>query len=91
MANSKSQENKQVVSPKLSVYIPNEIRAGKYANVVNASVTSGEVALNFIYATPNDTPQGTLVSRVIINRETAREMAELLRQIISTADEVNPK
>lgn len=91
MANSKPQEDKQVVATELGVHVPNELRAGKYANVVNATVTPGEVALNFVYANPNDTPQGTLVSRVIVNRDTAREMAELLRQIISTADEVNPK
>lgn len=91
MADSKQQDDKQIVATELGVHVPNELRGGKYANVVNATVTPGEVALNFVYANPNDTPQGTLVSRVIVNRNTAREMAELLKQIISTADEVSPQ
>lgn len=91
MADSNPKSKQQIVATEIGVHIPNELRSGRYANIVNATVTPGEVTLNFIYANPNDTPQGTLVSRVVVNRDTAREMAELLRQIIATADEVNPK
>lgn len=91
MANHNPKELKQVVPVELGVHVPNDIRSGRYANVVNASVNASEVTLNFVYANPNDTPQGTLVSRVIVTRDTAREMAEILRQIIATADEVKPR
>lgn len=91
MATAKDDDNKQLVPIELGVHLPEDLRAGKYANVVNAGVGKQEVTLNFIYANPNDTPQGTLVSRVIVNRDTAREMAELLKQIVSVADEVDPK
>lgn len=91
MANTKPQDDGQVVITEFAVQVPDKLRAGAYANVVNATATVSEVALNFIYVNPKDTPQGTLVSRVIVNRDTAREMADLLKQIISTADEVDPK
>lgn len=88
---TKSDDTNQIVPTELGVHLPDKLRAGKYANVVNAGVGPSEVTLNFIYANPNDTPQGTLVSRIIVNRDTARELAKLLKEIVSVADEVNPQ
>jgi hypothetical protein len=75
----------------LQVKVPDNIRPGVYANITNVNITKSELVLNFIYANEADVPQGTVVSRVIVTREHARELVELLKDSISTADELNPK
>lgn len=75
----------------LHVHIPSSLRGGVYANVTNANVNSNEVTLNFIYANGNDTPKGTMVSRVVMTRKHAQEVSDLLKSILGTANEVDPQ
>ena len=75
---------------KIQVHTPENLRAGVYANVTNIGVTNNEVILNFIFQNDLDTPNGTLVSRVIITRRHARDLMNLINNVVSTAEEVNP-
>ena len=77
----------ETIQPKeLQILLPEPLRGGVYANILNANIGPNEVTLNFIYANPNDTPNGTVVSRVIVSRKTASEIAELIKQMVSMAN-----
>jgi hypothetical protein len=72
----------------LQVHLPESLRAGVYANIVSVSATKREVTLNFMYANVNDNPQGTVVSRVILNGDTVSELAKAIENTISTMKEL---
>jgi hypothetical protein len=74
----------------IKVHVPDNLRSGAYANLTNIGVTQNEVVLNFIFANELDTPNGTLVSRVIVTRSHARELMKLINDAVSTAEEVDP-
>lgn len=71
----------------LQVNMPQELRKGVYANVVNISITNTECVLNFIYKNEMDTPNGTLVSRVVIPRKLATELPKMMKDIVVVANE----
>ncbi len=84
------QSNSKTTPPEIPVHVPEILRAGKYANMANINVTPAEVVLNFVYFHPADTPQGTLVSRIVLSRNHAKEFAKKLKEVVEIADEVNP-
>ena len=86
MAEDKPMDVKQV-----QVHTPEHLRAGVYANFTNASITENELILNFIFSNESDSPNGTLVSRVIVSRRHATALLKLLHDAISTAEEVDPQ
>ena len=75
----------------LQVHVPEHLRAGTYASVVNINVSHNQTVLDFIMVNQQDTPSGTLVSRVILSRSQAMELAGTLRQILDVSNEVNPE
>lgn len=85
---AKSEES-QLKPQELQVSIPEKLRPGVYANITNINVTPNEVVFNFIYANPHDTPSGTLVSRVIVNKKHARQLNAILKEILATDAELN--
>jgi hypothetical protein len=91
MRYNKIMTGEQPEGPKqIKVHIPEHLRAGAYANLTNIGVTQNEVILNFIFANELDTPNGTLVSRVIVTRRHAQGLMKLINDAVSTAEEVNP-
>lgn len=76
---------------KIEISNTTDSRKGAYSNTLQVSITASEVTLDFIYLNQNDNPAGTLASRVIVSRKSAALMAESLRQIVATANEVNPE
>lgn len=60
---------KPVAKPKevkVEVSIPQHLRAAVYANFINMDTSDNEITLDFIYVNKHDTPNGTLVSRIIL-------------------------
>lgn len=74
-------------SKDVQIYTPEAVRAGVYANTTSVAVTNNEVVINFINLNQQDTPPGTVVSRVIITRHHADGLVKLLSDAISTANE----
>ena len=86
MTNSKQQD----INPEeIQILVPENIRAGAYANTAQIGVSPEEVTLNFIYVNPNDNPQGTMVSRVIVSKRHAMQISEHLKAVLDTDKEVN--
>ncbi len=84
-------DKKEQINPRnIEVQIPEGLRGGAYANLTNVSVTKNELVLNFIFVNDHDTPNGTLVSRVIVTREHAKDLVRLLGNAVSTAEELDP-
>jgi hypothetical protein len=80
-------KNPQPVS--LKVFIPEHLRAGSYANVVSVTTTSnGEIMLDFVFNHPQDYSQGekqaTLVSRVVLPEQVARQLLNILMGNLGT-------
>lgn len=81
----------QVQPQEIQVTLPEEKRPGVYANMTNINLTNNEVVLNFIFVNAADTPQGTLVSRVIVTRQHAEQILDTLKSVVDTGNEVNPR
>jgi hypothetical protein len=56
---------------------------GRYANLISVTAQERDVVVDFISAvrTGPDQPQGQLVSRIFLNRFSARELSRLLTDI----------
>jgi hypothetical protein len=65
----------------IQVRVPDKIATGVYANVVNISASNNEVVLDFILHVPNQ-QQAVLSSRVVISRDTAQQMSDLLEALM---------
>jgi hypothetical protein len=63
------------------VSVPSNLRAATYANLINVNTTNDDVTLNFVYVNPQDTPQGTLVSRVVIPRSMLKKVTDLFVEV----------
>jgi hypothetical protein len=82
--------DEQKIDPEeIQILVPEPLRSGVYSNTAQMTVSNAEVTLNFIYINPNDNPQGTLVSRVIVTKEHAMQLSEHLKAVLETAKEVN--
>ena len=80
------QSEQQIRLPQeLQVNVPLELRAPKYANLVNISASDGEITLNFIYVNPQDNPAGTLVSRVAVPRSMLGTLTDTLETLSEVA------
>ncbi len=78
------------IKPKeLHANMPAELRKGVYANTIMVSVTNTECVMNFILKNDTDTPNGTVVSRVIIPRKLATELPKIFKDVISVANEAD--
>ena len=73
----------------IQVVVPEKLRAGKYTNVSQINVSKHEVTITFIYYNPNDNPQGTVVSRVVLPRDHATGLIGSLKAAIDTANELD--
>lgn len=74
--------NQDKVVP-LTVFVPEHLRAGNYANLVGITTTGdGELMLDFVFSHPQDAKgnvkRGSLVSRVILPEQVARRMLNIL-------------
>lgn len=69
----------------IGVYIAPKVRAAKYSNAIQLNVSVADVALNFVYVNPDDEPQGTLVSRVVIPHDQAEKLSEALVKALKVA------
>lgn len=75
----------------IQVLVPEKLRVGLYANISQVNASDNEVTVNFIFFSPGDSPQGTLVSRIVMPREHALGLAKSLNAAISTQMEVSGK
>ncbi len=71
----------KLIEQNIQVRIPDNIASGVYANVVNISASPNEVVLDFILHVPNQ-PQAILSSRIIISKETAQQVSDLLEVLL---------
>lgn len=68
----------------LQVHVPEHLRGAVSANIVRVTTTNqGEVILDFVFAHPQDIQQdgsqvGTLISRVILPLNVARDLHTIL-------------
>lgn len=68
----------------VQVHVPEHLRGAASANIVRITTTNqGEVILDFVFAHPHDVQQdgtqvGTLVSRVILPLNVARDLHTIL-------------
>ena len=78
-------------SDSVRILVPENLRAGTFASMVNINVSQNQTVLDFIMVNQQDLPAGTLVSRVILTRAQAMELAGTLRQILDVSNEVSPE
>lgn len=68
----------------IQVHVPEHLRSAVSANIVRVTTTTqGEVIIDFVFAHPQDIQQdgsqvGTLVSRVILSLNVARDLHTIL-------------
>lgn len=69
--------------PELKIDAQNELAQGRYANIVSVTAQEREVVIDFlaVVKTGKAEPQGQLVSRIFLNRFTARELSDLLKAV----------
>ncbi len=69
--------------PELKIEAQNELAQGRYANIVSVTAQEREIVIDFmaVVKVGNKEPQGQLVSRVFLNRFTARELSDLIRGV----------
>jgi len=69
--------------PELKIDAQNELAQGRYANIVSVTAQEREIVIDFmaVVKTGKSEPQGHLVSRVFLNRFTARELSDLIRGV----------
>lgn len=84
-------KTKNLNPQELQITLPEKIRPGVYANITNISITNNELVMNFIFANSEDTPNGIVVSRVIVSRKHAKQILDTLKAVIDTANEVDPQ
>lgn len=66
--------------PPINISIPEDMKAGVYANAASASVTANELILDFGYILPNEKPMTVkVVSRVNMSIKTAESLVQLLQ------------
>lgn len=76
----------KVQPQQVQVRIPDNLAPGVYANIVNMNASQTEVVFDFILSVPNQA-QATLSSRVIISKQTAQEMADILEALLRQVKE----
>ena len=68
--------------PELKIDAQNELAQGRYANIVSVTAQDREIVIDFIaLIKTGKEAQGQLVSRVFLNRFTARELSDLIRGV----------
>lgn len=82
-------------TPPIKLVDTRDIGPGVFSNTVNVSVTPGEVFLDFGLIAPNTSlfgeEGGALVSRVVLTKQHALNLAEVIRRTIEedgTADDL---
>lgn len=79
-----STNNQPTIDTRLDDFlVPVESRSGVYSNALTVNTSTIDVVLNFVYLNPTDTPNGTLVSRVIISHD----MADIIIDTLNKAKE----
>lgn len=71
--------------------IPVDRRGGHYSNMVHSQVTPNEVILSFFMVSGIDEPPATMVSRVVLSRDTAHQLSLDLRRAIEENKEQSPE
>ncbi len=73
------------IQKSIQVNIPEHLKAATSANIVRVTTTDmGEVILDFVFSHPQDVDVekavqiGTLVSRIILNKQVARDLQIIL-------------
>jgi hypothetical protein len=69
--------------PELKIDAKDEVVQGRYANFVSVTAQEREIVIDFMAVVKpgNSEPRGQLVSRVFLNRFTARELSDLIRGV----------
>jgi hypothetical protein len=69
--------------PEIKIDAQNELAQGRYANIVSVTSQEREIVIDFmaVVKAGDKDPQGQLVSRIFLNRFTARELSELIRGV----------
>lgn len=68
--------------PELKIDAQNELAQGRYANIVSVTAQEREIVIDFMAVVKaGKEPQGQLVSRIFLNRFTARELSDLIRGV----------
>ena len=77
-------DNKQV-EKNVQVRVPDSIGSGVYANIVNINASQNEVVMDFILHIPSQS-NAMLSSRVIVSRDTAQQLSDLLEALLRTVN-----
>ena len=78
--------NQSSKKKELKVIIPQQLQGGVFSNVARISISPREVIIDFAFVEPN-VNQAILVSRVILTREHAFELKNLLNKLLSQYEE----
>lgn len=66
--------------PEIKIEAQHESAQGRYANIVSVTAQEREIVIDFLAVVKNGKEQqGQLVSRIFLNRFTARELSDLIR------------
>lgn len=65
----------------IQVRVPDSVASGTYATTVSINASRNEVIFDFILLLPKQR-QATLSSRVIVSKETAQQMADILEALL---------
>ena len=79
-------DNKQV-EKNVQVRVPDSIGSGVYANIVNINASQNEVVMDFILHIPSQS-NAMLSSRVIVSKDTAQQLSDLLEALLRTVNKV---
>jgi len=68
--------------PEIKIDAQNELARGRYSNIVSVTAQEREIVIDFMAVVKaGKEPQGQLVSRIFLNRFTARELSDLIRGV----------
>ena len=69
--------------PEIKIDAQNEVVQGRYANIVSVTAQDREIVIDFmaVVKAGKMEPHGQLVSRIFLNRFTARELSDLIRGV----------
>jgi len=85
------QNKKNHLSQKtLKVIIPHQVQGGVFSNVARVNLTSREVVVDFAFVDPN-TNEGILVSRVILTKDHAVELKNVLEKVLKSYEKKKRK
>jgi hypothetical protein len=66
--------------PELKINAVNEVAHGKYANIVSVTAQERDIVIDFIsMVNMGGEAQSQLVSRIFLNRFTAKELSQLIQ------------